>query len=268
MINLPTYINQSLKKAVQLSPALILFFLFTLPSLAQTNISNLGKTEFNSRKQETKPSRNLQLIQFPSSPDRGKPKRTGAAGRRGSSCISTQDDEPSLTAIMPTWDNEGKAVDTTSTLYVFVPKNDTKIGEFVVIDEEGNDVYQANFTPPSQPGIIPITIPPTVDIKIGGKYQWYFTLICNADDRSEDEYLTGSLERATLGTLLNNSLQKATAFKKAEIFARQNIWYDTIHNVASLRNQNPQLWISLLESVGLEKLANQPFVEITKTEPQ
>jgi hypothetical protein len=260
-INLPNYINAAVKIAFKVSPALLLLLTLSVPSLAETDSRQPEKSQSNPNKTPTKNPPTASLIQFPSLPDRGQPKRTGAAGRRGNSCVVTQKDEPSLTAIMPTWDNEGKTVNTKSTLYVFVPQNNTKTGEFVVIDDQGNDIYQTKFTPPNQAGIVPVNIPASANIQIGKKYQWYFTLICNPDDRSEDEYLTGTLERTTLGSLLNRYVQQATPLRQAEIYARQNIWYDTIHNIASLRSENPELWISLLESVGLEELVNQPFID-------
>lgn len=264
MITLQKYINNLLKTAVGLSPTLIILSTFSLPSLAQITPNHLPKT---APTQQIKNLQLAQMIKFPSSADRGKPKRTSAGGRRGDSCLIIEKNKPSLTAIMPTWDNQGKTVKDTSSLYIFVPQNNTKTGEFVLIDEQGNNTYQTNFTPPNQAGIVEVNIPSSASLKAGKKYYWYFTLICDSEDRSKDEYVSGLLERTTIGSLLNSSLQQATLLKQAEIYAKNNIWHDTIINVVALRQENPQIWVSLLESVGLKEFAQEPFVELGKREP-
>lgn len=264
MITLHKYINTLLKIAVGLSPTLIILSSFSFPSLAQITPNHSPKT---TPTQQIKNLQLAQMIKFPSSANRGKPKRSGAGGRRGNSCFISQEDKQSLTAIMPTWENQGKTVKDTSNLYVFVPQNNTEAGEFVLIDEEGKNIYETNFTPPNQPGIVEVNIPASASLKVGKKYYWYFTLICDDNDRSKDEYVSGSLERTNIGSLLNSYIQQATPLKQAEIYARNNIWYDTIYNVASLRKNNPQLWVGLLESVGLKELANQPFVELGQPKP-
>ncbi|MEA5575195.1 DUF928 domain-containing protein [Anabaena sp. UHCC 0451] len=256
MMNLQKNSNPILKIVIGLSPALIIVFISFLPSPAQT-IPN--------KPQRTSPT--VTKIQFPSSPDRGTPKRTGAGGRRGNSCLITKTGQPSLTALMPTWDNHERTAVKNPMLYVYVPKTTTKTGEFVVIDDEGNEVYQNNFIPPSEPGIVQISIPTSASLKTGKKYFWYFTLICNPEDRSQDEYTSGSLERTQLGSLLNSDLKQIAPLKRAEIYAKNKIWYETISNIASLRNENPEIWTDLLTSVGLEEFTTIPFVEFGTPKP-
>jgi hypothetical protein len=256
-MNLQTYINLLGKIAVGISPTLIILSTFSLPSSAQPN---------SSRQSPTTPTKIAQL-QFPSAPNRGRPQRTSAGGRRGGSCILGEKNEPSLTALMPTSDNEGKTVSDHPELYVYVPKTTSNLGEFAILDEQGNQIYQTNFVPPNQEGIVKLTIPSSAGLKTGSKYKWYFTIICNSDERSEDEYISGSLERTTLGSLLNMYIQQAAPLKKAEIYAKNKIWHDTVTNAAVLRNENPVAWSQLLESVGLEEFQKQPFVDLGKPKP-
>jgi hypothetical protein len=280
MITFPKYINSLLKIVVGISPSLIILSNFSLPSQAQTNpnpnqpqtknptvVQRIQLPTPTDRGTPERTEAGGRRIQFPSSQNRGTPQRTGAGGRRGSSCIPTNNGQQSLTALMPTWDNQGKTVKDNFILYVYVPKTTTKTGEFVVIDDQGNDIYQTNFTPPTQPGIVQMTIPASASLKVGKKYQWYFTLICDPDDRSKDEYVSGLVERTTLGTLLNNSLKQASPLKQAEIYAQKNIWHDTIQNVASVRTEYPEVWRDLLKSVGLEKFAKEPFIDVVTTKP-
>lgn len=273
MIKLQKYINSFLKIVVGCSPSVIILSTFSLASVAETTSIKSFNTSSNRNQTQIKSSVFAQLIQFPSAPDRGAPLRTGAGGRRGISCIhtnntnDTNNQKLSLTALMPTWDNQGKTVTSNPNLYVYVPTTITKIGEFVVINNEGEEVYQTNFIPPKQPGIVKITIPDSASLEIGKKYDWYFTLICDSEDRSKDIYLSGVLERSKLGLLLNKYLQKATPLKKAEVYANNRIWYDTIRNVAAVRTENPDVWTALLQSVGLGDLATEPFVDFGTPKP-
>jgi Domain of Unknown Function (DUF928) len=265
-MNLPKYINDQGKIAVGLSSVLLMVSIFSLPSLAQSTPSLQFPTGFNRGRPQRTSAGGARLI-FPSAPDRGSPQRTGAGGRRGNSCISSENSQPSLTALMPTEDNEGQTVAANPTLYWFVPQTTANSGEFVIINDQGNEIYKKNFIPPNQPGIVQLTIPDSASLKTGKQYQWYFTLICNSEDRSQDEYLSGLLERTTLGSLLNSSLQQAAPLKKAEIYANNRIWHDTLSNVAALRTENPTVWTDLLQSVGLEKFAKEPFVDFGTPKP-
>lgn len=257
-MNLQNHINSLLKIALGLSPSLIILSISCLPLPAQTTP--------NPNKPQTK-SPAATRIKFPSGPDRGTPQTTSAGGRRGTSCIMTENGQASLTALMPTWDNQGQTFVKNPNLYIYIPKNTTKTGDFRVIDDQGNDVYKTDFVLPSEPGIVELSIPASAALKTDKKYFWYFTLICNPDDRSQDEYISGSLKRIQIASLLNSLIQQATPIRKAEIYAKKNIWYDTISNIASVRTKNPELWAELLKSVGLEEFAKTPFVNFGTPKP-
>ena len=49
--------------------------------------------------------------------------------------------------------------------------------------------------------------------------------------------------------------------KKAQFYANQGIWLETLDSVAQVRSISPTDWTELLQSVGLESLSSQPFVE-------
>ncbi|MEA5619380.1 DUF928 domain-containing protein [Cronbergia sp. UHCC 0137] len=199
-------------------------------------------------------------LEFPSADPRGNPQRTVGGGRRGASCISVESGKPSLTALMPTRANQGNTVANNPQLYWYIPKTTATIGELVVKDELENEIYQTNFTVPGSPGIVKLTIPESATLKTGQKYRWFFTLICNPEDRSQDEYTYGSLQKTTLSSSLDSYLDAATPLKKAEIYAKYNIWQETLSNIAELKTEKPKEWEELLKSVGLEAIAKEPFL--------
>ncbi|WP_413172128.1 DUF928 domain-containing protein [Anabaena azotica] len=266
MMNFQKYINTVLKIVVGLSPALIILSNFCLPTLAQSTSSPKPPQQPDRDSPGTRGTAGSRFG-FPSTSGRGAPSIIRGGARRGNSCVTTKNEKLSLTALMPTWNNEGQTVSENPNLYVYVPKTTSKLGEFLLIDDKGNEVYQTNFIPPEQAGIVQVSIPATAALKIGKKYQWYFTIICNSEDRSQDEYVSGLLERTTLGSLLNLSLQQAVPLQRAEIYAKNKIWYDTISNIAPFRQENPEAWAELLSSVGLEQFINEPFVELGTAKP-
>lgn len=207
-------------------------------------------------------------LQFPSGDPRGKPETTTGGGRRGFSCIRLEQGKPSLTALTPRRDNQIKTISDNPTLYFYLPKTTATTGEFVLKSEEDDDVYQTTFTLPNNSGIVQLHIPSSAGIKAGKKYQWYFTLICNSEDRSGDEYTQGFIQRATINSSLNQDIQQATPLKQAEIYAKNDFWTETITNIAQLRTQKPDEWKELLKSVGLEVIAEEPLLECCQQKPE
>ncbi|MGM3306271.1 DUF928 domain-containing protein [Anabaena sp. WFMT] len=248
-MNRHKYIQYLGKLAIGISPALLTAHIFPSQLLAQPLPIKIS-------------------LEFPSGDSRGKPESTIGGGRRGFSCIHLEKGKPTLTALTPRRDNQIKTSSDNPTLYFYVPKTTATTGEFVLRSEEDNDIYQTSFTLPSTSGIVQLNIPPTAGIKTGKKYQWYFTLICNSEDRSGDEYTEGDIQRTTISSSLNKDLQQATPLKQAEIYAKNDLWPETLNNIAQLRTQKPDEWQELLKSVGLEVIAEEPILKCCQQNPE
>jgi len=248
-MNQQKYIQYLGKLAVGMSSALLTAHIFSPQLLAQPLPMKIS-------------------LEFPSGDPRGKPQSTIGGGRRGFSCIRLEEGKPSLTALTPRRDNEIQTISDSPTMYFYVPKTTAKTGEFVLRSDDDNDIYQTTFTLPSTSGIVQLNIPSSAGLKTGKKYQWYFTLICNSEDRSGDEYTQGFIQRTTISSSLNKDLQQATPLKQAAIYAKYDLWPETLQNIAQLRTQKPDEWKELLKSVGLEVIAEEPLLKCCQQNPE
>lgn len=167
----------------------------------------------------------------------------------------------SLVALMPNRANAGKTATATPTLYWYVPQNTATEGEFVLLDQDKNEVYQTTFALPSQPGVVKLSIPTKAALKPGNSYSWSFMIICNSQYRNRDEYVEGVIEYAELDSDLKSQLEKQTPLEQAKLYAENKIWFETLNIIAQVRSENPTEWEELLKSVGLEEIVPEPFAD-------
>lgn len=161
------------------------------------------------------------------------------------------------------------------TFFVYVPAIKAGITpqmQFVLRTWDNRQIYRTTFATVPNPGIVSFSLPELANsptLEPGKTYKWTFTLICNPndDDRSDNKLASGSVQRIAPPRALANELAQATAAEdKVAVYARYGIWYDAVSAIANLRRtgDNPTLqndWLALLESVQLQKIANQPLIE-------
>lgn len=219
----------------------------------------------------------------PPPPDRGATGDRGGAASRGCG-----NGNQSVIALVPIYEQKLKQEQTEAvsitkvwglttvehpTFWFFVPyeKSTIKTIEFVLKDESSKPsqtLYRASVVIPEKPGIISVRLPAsTPPLQTGKMYHWFFKMkvICNPQQPVEREYLEGWVQRVNPNPKLANSLKQATVYQRVGLFAENGIWYDALTTLGELRRVKPQDanlatdWINLLQSVGLEKLANQPL---------
>jgi hypothetical protein len=200
----------------------------------------------------------------PTSGSRGAPQTTAGGGTRSddTNCLKVKEGDIPLVALMPNRENQAKTATATPTLYWYIPSTTATTGEFVVVDENNQEVYYTSFTLPEEPGIVRITIPETAELKAGQKYSWSFMVVCDSLYRNRDKFVEGKLDYEVLDSATVNRLKNATGFSKAELYANSQIWTETLDIVAQMRSQSPNEWSELLNSVGLGGIAQLPFVEV------
>lgn len=193
---------------------------------------------------------------FPPAENRGAPARTAGGGVRGGDCI--EPNATPMTALMPT-NNVGTTVAANPTLFVYVPKTNAKEAELAVADKEGNEILQ-KVALSGQSGIVKVNLPENTSLKTGQEYTWIFSLVCNPNERSADIFIQGILERTELSPEVTQKLENAEPLAKAQLYAENKIWNETLNILAQLRNSKPAEWEDLLKSVGLEAIATAPFL--------
>ena len=225
--------------AITLYPALVIFFVppqLPLQSYPESQVS----------------------LKFPPTDERGSPSRTEGGGTRGPSC--TQQGEMPLTVLMPS-NNMGTTVAANPTFFWYVPKTPVKSAEFVVFDDKENEVYKTTFALSGAAGIVQLSLPATVSLEIGKNYMWQLALICDPVDRSKDRSIRGFSRRTKLTPALKTKLEQAAPLEQAKLYAQAKIWHETLTTLAQLRSSRPAEWEELLKSVGLEAIAQAPFVK-------
>lgn len=198
-------------------------------------------------------------------PDRGLPGRREGGGTRGN-CLRS---DTRLLALIPN-SNYGTTLSEYPTFFWYVPHTTTQSAEFVLLDEDDNEVYKSTFQISENPGIISHTLPADgtiAPLEIGKDYHWYFSLICDTRDRSGDIFAEGWIQRVEPSPELADQLATSALSDRPTIYAQAGIWYDALSTLANLYQAEPtnsQLanhWLILLRSVGLEGIASQPLID-------
>ncbi|MGA9380786.1 MAG: DUF928 domain-containing protein [Phormidium sp.] len=195
----------------------------------------------------------------------GLPGRRVGGGTRSDMFVS----EMPLVALVPD-NNQGLTGSATPTFFFYVPKTQKpQMVEFVLVDENERQIYQTQFTTDGNSGVVGITVPgndPTKTLEVGKTYRWYFAMIPDRENRRSDIYVTGSIKRVAVSQDLENKLKQGASLDLANTYQTNNLWYDAMATVAELRRSRPTdtavttKWEQLLNSVDLQKLAQEPLV--------
>lgn len=197
-------------------------------------------------------------------PDRGLPGRREGGGTRGD-CAASQ---IPLTALIPDT-NFGKTLQEYPTFFWYVPPIETQAAEFVLMDEDQNEIYYTQFEIEEPGGIISISLPASGEVpalELGKDYRWYFALICDVNDRSRDIFAEGWVQRISPDPEFIDELNRIPMSDRPNLYAREGIWFDALMAFVQLRQAEPTNptvrsdWFTFLESVDLEQLSEQPFI--------
>ncbi|NJK36983.1 MAG: DUF928 domain-containing protein [Oscillatoriales cyanobacterium RM2_1_1] len=209
-------------------------------------------------------------LEFPPSPNRGKPSNTAGGGTRGGpeseNQVCTTGDIP-LTALVPPEDEKVTTISANPEFFTYVPQTTAKQAQFLVVDEAGDAVYESTFDLPGEAGIVTVGLPERVNLEVDQSYTWQFIVLCNPNAPEDVEFVQGEITRTTLSQELRTQLNLAQApLEKAELLAKERVWFDTLMMMAQLRESNQTEWEQLLKSVDLEKLTTAPLTSCCTTE--
>lgn len=205
-------------------------------------------------------------------------RRRGGARRGDCPATSTQ-----LTALVPETEVSAQVLPETyvggsttaeyPTFWFYVPYSISAdlTAEFILQDDTGQNIYRiASSDFPADevsPGIISISLPSTIaPLEIGKVYKWYFKLNCGMETPM---FVQGGIERIALNSNLAKQLANATPTGQANLYIKNNVWYDAVNIIAQVYRTNPtdnntkSAWINLLRSLGLEDIAAKPGVSMS-----
>lgn len=238
-------------------------------------------------------SQPILISQF-KAPSVGAPPKTSGGGTRSGSICTTNDERPApltLTKIMPLTTSDNPV------FLVYVPQNTAKKGEFVLKDDQGDDVYRFDVTLPKGSGLVKVQYdyqgalkkyeadlkkyqaqvkknrnaikpeaPEQPKLETGKLYNWYFSLVCKPKDRREDVFIQGFVQKAAP----ISGIDKLQGLPKAKAYATNGIWQEAVSSLADLVANPPSTkdktvveseWKKLLESVGLTQFVDKKIAK-------
>lgn len=217
----------------------------------------------------------FQMAQYKAPGNLGKPPTTGGGTRGNLKCARDAElpnPKPPLTPLMPLLapnvGSVGLTVSEHPEFFVYVPQTSATEAEFILMDEENNDVFRTNLPLSGEAGIVSVSLtsdlPP---LEVGKNYRWFFAVICDPDNRAEELVVDGWTQRRELEADLAAKLEGSTrAGDRSFIYAQNGIWHDALSILAEeIRNSNRNAlavvqWKLLLESAGLDKVTDVPLL--------
>jgi hypothetical protein len=210
-------------------------------------------------------SKTWQISQTFKPPKRGNPPVSAGGSTRSSSCLSRN---KIVTPLIPA-NKLGLTFAEYPTFFWYVPRITVKTAKFLILTNKDQAVfYETSLTLPNKPGIISLTLPKnTPPLAVGKTYHWYLTIVCDAEDSSENPSVDGWVERTQPELSLSQALKKADLQKLPTIYADAGIWHEALISLVQLRRTQPNNikvrldWTQFLKSVGLNAIASEPLLD-------
>lgn len=197
----------------------------------------------------------------------GLPERRVAGGSRSQTCLL---DRHNLTALMPK-NSLGLTASASPTFFFYLPPTtETQSVEFVLRDANDNLVYETTFAVRNKSGIISFTLPDSTKLnylKNNQNYHWYFSLICNPKNRSQDMVVEGFVQRVEIPETLALKLEQTAPLDRIDMYLEAGLWHEALAVIAQLQQDRLQdlalseKWLEILHSIDLDRLAQAPFLD-------
>ena len=87
------------------------------------------------------------------------------------------------------------------TFLFFVPTTTARQVQFSIRDRDRKSIYRQTFSLSGQSGILRVVLPTEPNIKelaMGQSYKWEFSIICDPENRRNDDFVVGELQRVAL----------------------------------------------------------------------
>ncbi|MBD2059713.1 DUF928 domain-containing protein [Oculatella sp. FACHB-28] len=188
---------------------------------------------------------------------------SSAAGGRRSASTCPQDaiaatTDPLLTALSPTT-TPGLSLAEHPTFLVYVPSTSAENAEFSLRSRDGRGIYRTTVPLTDTPTLISVSLPEQVaPLEIGSLYTWSFAIICNPDNRIEDQFVTGSIQRIELNPVRLSQIEQSPPARRIALYQEDGIWYDALTLLFELKRSQPDdlsvdtTWREFLQSGGID----------------
>ena len=254
-------------------------FLTSTALVLLTTMTSFPVQAQESRRSDLLPSRSvaensliepLVFVAPPVPPNLGSPgQRRDGGGSRG--CPTDSADlllvDAQLVAITPLYESASpnhlifsKTSTARPTLWFHVPYQPPHTALFVLQNQAGEPIYEANIELPDTPGVMGLSLPDTVPpLKAGEPYHWFFNIYCQSPPPT---FVEGWIQRDTLPAATTAQLAQMSLREQADFYANNGLWNDALTTAAALKQSDTEDtgWANLLQMVGLEDVAVEPIV--------
>jgi hypothetical protein len=125
-------------------------------------------------------------------------------------------------------------------IFVYVPKNNALIGDFLVVEHLENgrtkELYYSKLSLPVASGIIRLSMP--IALEEGKTYEWHLSLICDPNDHSGSEFTSGLVKRVSLSPQFQSQIDRASLTTQLELYGEAGLWYDFFTLLAENRQRS------------------------------
>lgn len=125
-------------------------------------------------------------------------------------------------------------------VFLFLVKSKPKLPVHFSLIEPGvsQPLWEQELTV-EKPGVLSVSTPPHVNLKLGKEYVWNLVVVCNPARPSENWYIRAMVRRIPLSKQLAEKLDGAHYYyERASIFALSGIWYDAIATSYLAQNES------------------------------
>ncbi|MEL6260757.1 MAG: DUF928 domain-containing protein [Cyanobacteria bacterium J06626_6] len=195
--------------------------------------------------------------------------RQGFPGRRisGGTRSECMAGSPPVVALNPAT-NIGQTISDHPSVYFVIPDVDASYNlEFSLRDADGNRVYEKSLNTRTDQGLVGIQLPGQA-LQAERDYRWYFSIVCDAQDPTQNDVLSGWLRQVEVETVAESDFFLAAqdgieaGLATAEAYRAAGLWNDAIETLVSLRELYPEnasvraSWQQLLQALELEAPMN------------
>ncbi|MEL7067605.1 MAG: DUF928 domain-containing protein [Cyanobacteria bacterium J06581_3] len=202
--------------------------------------------------------------------DNSAPESTSGGAARGNTYGATNANSQAIAAaamkaVMPD-SFYGTTLEARPTILVYVPASNASEAVFSLKSESKELVHQMTVAVPQNGGVVAISLPADApELAVDANYQWYLALMLDNELSPASPFVDGWVKRIAPTADLTAELAAGEGITDVAALGANGIWYDTAAQLAMLTEAeaNEEManhWYELLESVGLEAIADAPVV--------
>jgi len=202
-------------------------------------------------------------LKFPTDQYRGAPTATsGGATRSDEAPYCANTSQGDFNVLSPNNSRVLKTISANPTIFFYIPPTQATLGEVILLDKDDKELYTTQFLLPKQSsGIASVVLHPQQTLISGESYKYSLAIICDSQFRNRDIVVSGELKYTTIDEKVAQSLKNQDYLKKANYYAKQGYWLDTLENTAKISSRQPEQWKELLESAGLKDMSSFSLID-------